>query len=57
MMHGRIDIRELLLDLLWVVAILTIAAFGAVLVRNVTDMLMAMAYHPPSATVVQRPAR
>lgn len=32
--------------LLWVCAVLAVAAYGSVCVRNVTTMLADMAYHP-----------
>jgi F0F1-type ATP synthase membrane subunit c/vacuolar-type H+-ATPase subunit K len=44
-------------DLLWAGLVLAMAAYGAVVVRNVTEALVGIASHPPSMVVVQRPNR
>jgi F0F1-type ATP synthase membrane subunit c/vacuolar-type H+-ATPase subunit K len=56
-MRSRVDLTPLLLNLLWAGMILAIAAFGAVVVRNVTDALVGIAYQQPSIVVVDRPSR
>ena len=37
--------------------ILSVAAFGAVVVHNITDMLKLMAYHPATIAMAQHPQR
>jgi len=56
-MRGRVDIGRLARDLFWVGLVLAVAAYGAVIVRNVTDTLVGIATHQPSIVVGQRPNR
>ncbi|MDR3532398.1 MAG: hypothetical protein P4L90_17830 [Rhodopila sp.] len=53
----RPEVTTLLTDLLWACLIVAVAAYGAVVVRNVTDTLMAIAYHQPSIVVADKPSR
>ena len=56
-MRWRVDITRLAQDLSWIGLVLAIAAYGAVVVRNVTEMLMGIATHQPPVGVIQRPNR
>jgi hypothetical protein len=56
-MRWRADLPVLLLDLARACLIVAVAAFGAAIVRNVTDTLMGIAHHQPSVEVVQQPYR
>ncbi len=56
-MRWRADITPLLLNLLWAGLILAMAAFGAVIVRNMTDALTGIAYQRPSIVVADQPSR
>jgi hypothetical protein len=56
-MRWRVDLTPLLLNLLWAGLILAMAAFGAVVVRNMTNALRGIAYHQPPIVVVDRPNR
>ena len=49
--------RELIQNLSWVGLVLAVAAYGAAVVRNVTEMLVGIATHQPPVVVVQRPNR
>jgi F0F1-type ATP synthase membrane subunit c/vacuolar-type H+-ATPase subunit K len=51
------NITKLVRTLSWAGLVLAVAAYGAVVVRNVTDMLVGMASHQPSMVVVERPNR
>lgn len=42
---------------MWVCLVLTVAAYGAVVVRNVTDALIAMSSQQADVVVASRPAR
>lgn len=55
-MRWRVDIGRLGRDLLWASLVLAVAAYGAVVVRNVTDMLVGITHQPPMV-VVERPSR
>jgi hypothetical protein len=56
-MRWRVDIPRLIQNLSWVGLVLAVAAYGAVVVRNVTEMLVGIATHQPPVVVVQRPNR
>lgn len=56
-MRWRVDIGRLIQNVFWVGLVLAVAAYGAVVVRNVTDTLVGIATHQPSIVVVQRPIR
>jgi hypothetical protein len=56
-MRWRADITRLAQELSWIGLILAVAAYGALVVRNVTDMLVGIATHQPSIVVIQRPTR
>jgi hypothetical protein len=56
-MRWQVDITRLVQDLSWVGLVLAVAACGAVVVRNVTEMLVGIAAHQPPVVVVQRPNR
>jgi hypothetical protein len=43
-------------NLVWICLVLTVAAFGSVVVRNVTETLVGIT-HQPSMAVAQRPSR
>jgi hypothetical protein len=53
-MHWR---AELLRTLTWACLILAVAAYGSVVVRNVTDALVGITSHQPPIVVVQQPTR
>jgi hypothetical protein len=50
-------VRGLLPSVVWVCLILAIAGYGAVIVRNVTDVLAGIAHRGPVMAVVERPNR
>jgi hypothetical protein len=54
---GRPDLMEVLKHLLWACMILAVAAYGAVVVRNVTDMLVGITHQPTTMVVTARPNR
>jgi F0F1-type ATP synthase membrane subunit c/vacuolar-type H+-ATPase subunit K len=56
-MRWRVDLSRLARDVLWVGLILAVAAYGAVVVRNVTETMVAITSHQPSIVVVERPNR
>jgi hypothetical protein len=56
-MRWRVDIPRLIYGLTWVALVLAVAAYGAVIVRNVTEMLVGIATHQPPLFLVQRPNR
>ena len=56
-MRWRADITKVLMHLVWACLVMAVAAYGAVVVRNVTDMLVAIACHQPSMIVAERPSR
>jgi hypothetical protein len=56
-MRWRVDLPPLLMNLLWAGVVLAVAAFGAAVVRNVTDALVGIAYHQPPVAVVDQPNR
>jgi hypothetical protein len=56
-MRWRVDSPRLIRRLSWVALVLAIAAYGAAVVRNVTEMLVGIATHQPPVVVIQRPNR
>jgi hypothetical protein len=56
-MRSRVDISRVIRDLSWLCLVLAVAAFGAVVVRNVTDVLAGMTTRQASFVVVQQPSR
>jgi hypothetical protein len=56
-MRWQAKFRQALPGLAWVCLVLAVAAYGAVVVRNVTDMLAGIAGHPRSMVVVERASR
>jgi hypothetical protein len=55
-MRWRADLARLAQHLLWACLVVAVAAYGSVVVRNVTEMLVGIT-HQPSIVVVQRPNR
>jgi hypothetical protein len=53
----RVDVSALLLDLARACLIIAVAAFGAAIVRNVTDALIGIAHQQASVVVADRPYR
>jgi len=49
-MHWRVN-------LVWACLLLAVAAYGAVVVRNVTEMLVGITSHQSSIILAQRPSR
>jgi hypothetical protein len=43
--------------LAWVCLVLAVAAYGSVVVRNVTDMLAGITHSAPKVVMVERPSR
>jgi hypothetical protein len=56
-MRWRVNIAGLARGLLWAGLILAVAAYGAAVVRNVTDALVGITSHQSSVVVAQRPYR
>jgi F0F1-type ATP synthase membrane subunit c/vacuolar-type H+-ATPase subunit K len=56
-MRWRANRTEPVRGLVWVCLVLGVAAYGSVVVRNVTETLVGIATHQPSMVVVQRPSR
>jgi F0F1-type ATP synthase membrane subunit c/vacuolar-type H+-ATPase subunit K len=56
-MRWRVDAQTLVRNLLWAGLVVAVAAYGSVIVRNVTEMLVGITSHQPSLIVVQRPNR
>ncbi|MGD0104824.1 MAG: hypothetical protein ABSC06_12405 [Rhodopila sp.] len=49
--------RRLALNLIWACAIVAVAAYGSVVVRNITETLVGITSHQSAMVVVQRPNR
>ena len=49
--------RQAVPTVVWVCVVLAIAAYGAVVVRNVTDVLAGIAGHPRSVVFMETPNR
>ena len=56
-MRWRVDLAGAVRNLVWACLVLAVAAYGAVVVRNVTDALVGIATHQPSMVVAQQPYR
>jgi hypothetical protein len=56
-MRWRVDTTRLTRNLVWVCLVLAVAIYGSVVVRNVTETMVAIARHQPSIVVAQRPNR
>jgi hypothetical protein len=56
-MPWQAKVRQALPGVVWVCLVLAVAAYGAVVVRNVTEMLAGIAGHPHSVVLVERPTR
>jgi hypothetical protein len=56
-MRWRVERRVLLLDLARACLIVAVAAFGAAIVRNVTDALIGIAHHQPPVAFAEWPHR
>ena len=52
-MRSRVDLARLARDLVWVCLVLAVAAYGAAVVRNVTDALIAMSSRQPAMVVAE----
>jgi hypothetical protein len=55
-MRSRAKGIRLAHGVVWVFLVLAVAAYGSVVVRNVTDVLVGMT-HQPTMVVVERPNR
>jgi len=55
-MRWRVDPSGPVRNLVWACLILAVAAYGALVVRNVTDALVGIATHQPPVTI-QSPYR
>jgi hypothetical protein len=56
-MRWPVKVRQALPGVVWVCLVLAVAAYGAVVVRNVTDMLGGIVHQAPEMVAVARPAR
>jgi hypothetical protein len=56
-MPWQAKIRQALPSVVWIFLVLAVAAYGAAIVRNVTDMLAGIAGHPRSVVLVETPNR
>lgn len=56
-MRWRVDRAGLVRHLVWAGLVLAVAAYGSVVVRNVTDTLVGIATHQPSMVIAQQPYR
>jgi F0F1-type ATP synthase membrane subunit c/vacuolar-type H+-ATPase subunit K len=56
-MRWRVNRAGPVRNLIWAGLVLAVAAYGAAVVRNVTDTLVGIATHQPPMTIVQRPSR
>jgi F0F1-type ATP synthase membrane subunit c/vacuolar-type H+-ATPase subunit K len=56
-MRWRVDTQRLVRNLLWAGLVVAVAAYGSVIVRNVTETLVGITSPQPSLIVVQRPNR
>jgi hypothetical protein len=56
-MRWQADLSPLMLSLLWACLIVAVAGFGAVIVRNVTDVLQGIVQQPASVVIVEQPSR
>jgi hypothetical protein len=56
-MPWQARLRQTLPTVVWVCLVLAIAAYGSVVVRNVTDMLAAIAHPAPAVIAIAQPRR
>jgi hypothetical protein len=49
--------RQALPGVVWVCLVLAVAAYGSVVVRNVTEVLAGIAHQAPVMVAVERPSR
>ncbi len=56
-MRWQARLRQTLPRAVWVCLVLAVAAYGAVVVRNVTEMLAGITHPAPAIVVVERPVR
>jgi hypothetical protein len=56
-MRWPADSLKLIQGLSWVALVLAVSAYGAAVVRNVTEMLVGITTHQPPIVVIQRPNR
>jgi hypothetical protein len=56
-MRWPVEMRGLLPRLVWICLVLAVAAYGGVVVRNVTDTLIGIADHSRAVVVAERPVR
>jgi hypothetical protein len=56
-MPWQAKVRQALPGVAWICLVLAVAAYGAAIVRNVTDVLAAIAGHPRSVVVMATPNR
>jgi hypothetical protein len=56
-MRWRARLRQAAPGLVWIGLVLAIAAYGSVIVRNVTDTMAGIAHHNAAMAMVERPSR
>ena len=56
-MRWQAKVRQALLGVAWICLVLAVAAYGAAIVRNMTDVLAGIAGHPRPVVLVERPYR
>ncbi len=56
-MRWRARLRQAAPGLVWVGLVLAVAAYGAVVVRNVTDTMAGIAHHDAAMVMAERPNR
>jgi F0F1-type ATP synthase membrane subunit c/vacuolar-type H+-ATPase subunit K len=56
-MRSRADPEGPVRNLVWACLVLAVAAYGAVVVRNVTDTLVGITSRQPSTVIAQQPYR
>jgi hypothetical protein len=56
-MPWQVKVRQWVPGIAWICLVLAVAAYGAAIVRNVTDVLTAIAGHPRSVVFMGTPNR
>jgi uncharacterized membrane protein YqhA len=56
-MRWQAKLRQILPGVVWIGLVVAVAAYGSVVVRNVTEMLAGITRHTPAMVVVERPSR
>jgi hypothetical protein len=56
-MRWRARVRQAAPGVVWIGLVLAIAAYGSVIVRNVTDSMAGIAHHDDAMVMVERPSR